>query len=286
MQLELSLVSMEEPFTRSAEQVREHYEIEKRLAARLRNSTRGERQSLYTELYEELFKLVPHHPQLTRKTSPEQQQAAVSDKMNLLRLFLDEDTTFLEIGAGDCALSFEVARHAKVVYAIDVSETISDSAEVPDNFSLFISDGINIPVPEASVDVAYSNQLMEHLHEDDALDQLKNIFSALAPRGVYVCLTPNRLNGPHDVSRGFDEQSTGFHLKEYTLTELVHLFRNVGFSKVRTFVRVKGHFFRFPLRLSLLCESLIRRLPVGRQKALARMNFVRHLISIRLVGVK
>ena len=276
----------EKPLQRSAEQVREHYEIEKKLAARLKNSTRSERQTLYTELYEELFNRVPHHLQLTQKASPEQQQAAIKDKMNLLQRFLGPETTFLEIGAGDCALSFEVARHAKAVCAIDVSETISGSDEVPDNFALFISDGISIPVPEASVDVAYSNQLMEHLHEDDAVDQLKNIYSALAPQGVYVCLTPNKLNGPHDISRDFDDESTGFHLKEYTLTELVHLFRTIGFSKVRIFLRIKGRFFRFPLRLSLICESLIGRLPVRQQKKWARKDIVRHLIYIRLVGVK
>ena len=61
---------------------------------------------------------------------------------------------------------------------------------------------------------------MEHLHPDDALEQLQNIYSALVPGGIYLCITPNRLSGPQDVSRDFDMVATGFHLKEYTISEL------------------------------------------------------------------
>ena len=71
---------------------------------------------------------------------------------------------------------------------------------------------------------------MEHLHPDDAVDQLKNIYNALVNGGKYICITPNRLTGPHDISKYFDNVATGFHLKEYTVTELSGLFREVGFS--------------------------------------------------------
>jgi predicted SAM-dependent methyltransferase len=37
-----------------------------------------------------------------------------------------------------------------------------------------------------SVDLAYSNQLMEHLHPDDASEQLANVYRALKPGGVTV----------------------------------------------------------------------------------------------------
>ena len=81
-----------------------------------------------------------------------------------------------------------------------------------------LSDGVSVEVPAASVTLAYSNQLMEHLHPDDALVQLRNIVRALAPGGLYV-RHPNRLTGPHDISMYFDRVATGFHLKEYTATE-------------------------------------------------------------------
>jgi hypothetical protein len=43
----------------------------------------------------------------------------------------------------------------------------------PVGFQLLISDGSSIPVPHHSVDLAYSNQLMKHLHTADARAQLK-----------------------------------------------------------------------------------------------------------------
>jgi hypothetical protein len=73
---------------------------------------------------------------------------------------------------------------------------------------------------------------MEHLHPDDAEEQLRNIYQALSPGGSYICITPNRLSGPHDTSQYFDHVATGWHLKEYSVSELYALFRAVGFSKI------------------------------------------------------
>ena len=39
---------------------------------------------------------------------------------------------------------------------------------------------------------------------------LANLYRALKPGAVYVCITPNRLSGPHDISLYFDSVATGF----------------------------------------------------------------------------
>jgi hypothetical protein len=100
---------------RTPEQLREHYEIEKELADRLRNASKGERGQLYSAVYDELFRRVPHHPQLTQKASPRQRQWAVREQTEFLNRFLSKDSTFLEVGPGDCALFLEVAQHVKRV---------------------------------------------------------------------------------------------------------------------------------------------------------------------------
>ncbi|MGF1491700.1 MAG: class I SAM-dependent methyltransferase [Microcoleaceae cyanobacterium] len=224
---------------RSVEQIQEHYSLERRLAHRIKDSTKEQRQHLYSEVYDELFQKLPHHPQLTRKSSPEITAWIVTQRMQLLRHYLSPSVTYLEVGPGDCSLPIEVSKQVKKVYAVDVSTEIAKQITFPDNVEFAISDGCSIPVPDNSVDVAYSHQLMEHLHPDDALEQLRNLYRALAPGGIYICITPNRLSGPHDISRYFDEVATGFHLKEYTVTELSDLFRAVGFSKV-TWVKDNG----------------------------------------------
>ncbi|TVU53879.1 MAG: class I SAM-dependent methyltransferase [Arthrospira sp. PLM2.Bin9] len=220
--------------SRTWEQIQEHYQIEQELARQLMNSSREERINghLYTEVYNQLFQKVPHHPQLTRKSSPEIQTWIVNQRLQLLARFLNPKITYLEIGPGDCSLSLEVAKRVKRVYAVDVSTEITKLPNIPDNMEIFISDGCSIPVPENTVDLAYSHQLMEHLHPDDALEQLENIYNTLAANGKYICITPNWYSGPHDVSRHFDQQATGFHLKEYKLSEMYDIFNKVGFSKI------------------------------------------------------
>lgn len=111
---------------RTLKQLREHYEIERALANRLHNASRKERQYLYVALYDELYRRVPHHPQLTCKT--DLNHDLVSKQMRLLKRFLNPEFTFLEVGFGDCSLSLEVAKHVRKVYAIEVSEQITKSA--------------------------------------------------------------------------------------------------------------------------------------------------------------
>ena len=270
--------------TRTAAQIREHYLVERELADRLRNTTRDERRQLYTAVYDELFRRVPTHPQLTRKASPAEQEKAIKGRMKMLTRFLHPGSTYLEVGPGDCALAIQVAQHVKRVYAVDVSQEISKGIETPANFEHLISDGSSIPVNEA-VDIAFSDQLMEHLHPDDALNQLQNIHKSLNRGGSYLCITPNRLAGPHDVSQFFDEVATGFHLREYTVAELSEMFRQIGFTKVRLLIGVRGIFLSFPTWTVCLLEKLLSAFPKNMSRQMARGIF-RPLLGINLVGTK
>jgi SAM-dependent methyltransferase len=271
---------------RSPEQIEQHYLVERELADRLRHAPAETRRVLYVSVYEELFARVPQHPMLTRKHSPDATHAAVAGQLSFLSRFLTPESRFLELGAGDCALSRAVAGRVRQVYALEVSPTITEGPDWPSNFELILSDGASVPLPEGSLDVAYSNQLMEHLHPDDALEQLRNVCRALRPGGVYVCITPHRLSGPHDVSRYFDAAATGFHLVEYTPRELTRLFHRAGFSRVRVYLGGKGHF----VGVHSLALDLVER-PFGwlhhslRQELgyWTRFGFLR---LIRIVGTK
>ncbi|MCK4527248.1 methyltransferase domain-containing protein [candidate division WOR-3 bacterium] len=271
---------------RTLQQIQEQYEIEKELANRLRNAARNERKYLYRELYDEFFRRVPHHPQLTRKKDTKSQLVHVSEQMRFLKRFLNPETIFLEIGPGDCSLSLEVARRVRKIYAIDVSKEIIPDIITPENFELIISDGSSISVPENSINIGYSNQLMEHLHPDDAFDQLQNIYKALTPSGIYCCITPNRISGPHDISKYFDEVATGFHLKEYTVTELYNLFKSVGFSKINIYIGGKGIYIRFSLLIIIHIEKILSTIPVSLRKKITTTLPFKALLGICMVGQK
>lgn len=192
----------------------------------------------------------------------------------------------MELGSGDCHLSFKVSKEVKKVYAVDVSEYIAKSSSSPKNFKLIISDGSSIDVSENSVDVAYSYQLMEHLHPGDAIEQLRSIYKALTVGGVYICVTPNRLNGPHDISKYFDEVARGFHLKEYTTTELTSIFKEAGFSKVFLLFGAKGFVIPFPAFPIRLIEYGLIKLPYTLREKISCWLPMRLLLAIKLVAIK
>jgi SAM-dependent methyltransferase len=271
---------------RPPELVREHYEVERELADRLRRASREERRTLYRSVYNELYQRVPHHPQLVRKASPELTRNAVAPQLRLLRPYLRPDATVLEVGPGDCALSVMLAGQVRQVYGLDVSDEITQRITLPSNFQLILSDGTSVPLPSESVDLVFSNQLMEHLHPDDAVEQLEEVCRVLRRGGVYICVTPNRLNGPHDVSQHFDPVATGFHLKEYTVGELTRLFRQVGFRKVHALLGSRGIFVPAPVGPIIAGEAVLSVFPPRARRALGRTLPARGFLGVRLLGLK
>jgi SAM-dependent methyltransferase len=268
-----------------AADIEQHYRIEIELADRLRAAPRAERLGLYGQVYDELFRLVPLHPQLTRKVSAAERHAAVADRIAALRPFIDADTVFLEVGAGDGSLTLEVAELARHCYALDVSREILSGVRHP-KVETVLSDGCSVPVPRESVTLAFSFQVMEHIHPDDALEQLRNLFAAVAPGGSYVCVTPNRLNGPHDVSKFFDLVARGFHLKEYTIAELEQLFLGVGFGRVLAYPRFRGRSLRLPLGFLKGFERCFGWLPARVRRRFGYAPIVRNLLSPPLRAIK
>ena len=266
--------------------LQEHYQIETELAKQLRNASSEDRQFLYSSLYDELYRRIPDHPQLTRKASTEEQKIVTNYQLKLIKHLIDKHTSFLEIGPGDCSFSFAVSKLIKQVYAVDVSETITKNKNLPDNFRLILSNGTSIPVPANSINLAYSTQLIEHLHPDDAMKQLQNTFKAISPGGYYLCITPNRINGPHDVSRDFDTIATGFHLKEYTVKELRNLFKLVGFKKVFCYIGERGWYFKVSPFIPILAETIMGAFPVKLRKKISNTSLMRALLNINLLGVK
>lgn len=269
---------------RSAEAIRRHYDTEKTLAARLRGATREERSSLYRTVYDDLFRLLPDHPQLVTKQSPEQARHKISAQLGLLGPYLRSDAVFLELGAGDCALSLEIAMRVKQVFAVDVSEQIMAGVQRRDNLTLVICDGCTIPLPPNTVDVVYSNQLIEHVHPDDLVQQLGSVRSVLRQNGTYLCVTPNRLNGPHDVSKYFDDEATGLHIKEYTNAELQALFLAAGFSDCCAYAGAEGRYLRLPVSLPIAIETVLQRLPISIRKSIARRSPFTKLLGVRIAA--
>jgi SAM-dependent methyltransferase len=271
--------------TRSFEQIKRHYELEKTLANRLRQATQSERQKLYGKVYSELRQEFSSDSSAAYNDEVFQAKRAAS-QIPFLRKFLYPEAVFLEIGSSSCRTAIKVAKLVRKVYALDVSFDGVDKFSLPGNLECIESDGLHIPVARESIDIAYSHQVMEHIHPDDALDQLRAIYSVLGPGSKYICITPNRLNGPHDESKNFDEIATGMHLKEYTITELIALFRDAGFSHVVPYTGARGCYFPVPKLCFKLLEAVLTAFPHRFRVALGCRFPLRPLLAIRIVGIK
>lgn len=273
---------MSRPADREDESRRRHFRIECELADRLRRADKTQRKTLYREVYDELFRRVE------LSGNAEAQSAQVGLLLTLLEPFLSGATTFLEIGAGSCELSLELAQRLERVWAVDAVDPGFE--EPPDGFTFVPSDVLDVEVPAGSANVAMSCHLVEHLHPDDLQDHLAEVIGKLTAGGAYVVITPNRLYGPHDISRDFSRVPLGFHLREYTHIELAAEMRRAGFAPVN----VIGRLGELPGSTGwgrvALAERVLGALPfVVRRRLLERAPRsapFRPLEQVKLVGFK
>ena len=254
----------------TTEQLRHHYEVEKRIADKLRCSSREERIQIMRTMYDELFAQVPYHPRLTDSHDPARHRIHVSRQMQLVKHHLRGEHTFLEFGPGTCDFAYALCSQAACVYAVDICEQANSSSQKPENFKFIVYDGSNLDLPDNGIDIVFSNQMIEHMHPDDTEDHFRLVHRLLKPNGVYVLCTPERLCGPSDVSRHFSDVAEGFHLKEWTYKELGDLVKSIGFSRWKGYWHARGLCFRMPRRLILALERVMGFLPTRVRRRLGR----------------
>jgi SAM-dependent methyltransferase len=257
------------------------YEIERELADKLRSAaTVEQRRRLYGEVYDERSRRITDHPLVERAADSSAGRIAAEPQLRLLRPLLGPDVAFVEVGAGDGALAYAVAPHVRSALALDVTDVLATPDDPARGYGFRVFDGFDLGVE--GIDVVYSNDVVEHLHPDDFADHAGAILKALRPGGTYVCVTPNRLSGPHDISQGFTHAPSGFHLREYTATELAAALRRAGFARVSIVLSVGGRRLTPEVRAEVIAplEWLFERLPSPIRRrgavALAAVKVIAH----------
>ena len=266
---------------RSPDRLVAHYVLERELSDKLRNASRPERSSVYTSVYEQLFASLPDHPQRITRSF-----ARTDDQLNRISHLIKPKSVFLEIGCGDGRLSFALAEKLGKSYALDVTDALLDQTKAPPNWEFLKTSGTEIPLGTCTIDFAYSNQLMEHLHPEDAEYQLTEIYRVLKPGGSYYCTTPSRVTGPHDVSRYFDYEAKCFHLMEYDYSSLRTLFKKIGFRNFNCIVYVRGKQIKLPYIILRGIEMAFSALPVHVRARLVTPRLIQAVLGITVVGVK
>ncbi len=269
------------------EQIYKMYESEIKHSNRLRIADSEKRKSLYEEVYEDYYSELPFHPAFKVKNNNEIQKFRLDFQLNKLIPILKNHQVFVEIGAGDCALSRQLSSHVSKIYALEISETYaSQNNELPSNMEIIIFDGFNFPFEPNSIDFIYSNQLIEHLHSDDALDQLKSIFNCLKKGGKHMCITPNRLLGPGDISGYFGDKAIGFHLKEYTDIELRSTLKSIGFKRFKFQTIIKGKSIYIPFFIKWTIEKYFSKISKKKREKLLNYRIINLIFNTVIIAEK
>jgi SAM-dependent methyltransferase len=258
------------PPDRTLAQVINHYEVEKALAGRLRESSREDRKIIYRTMYDDLFRQVPDHPRLKKRDEQESRTREDGQKLKIVGRLLNNSTIFLEFAPGDCLFSKQVSKLAKFVYGVDISDQRSKQINFPNNFKLIIYDGYNLELPNESIDIVFSNQLIEHFHPEDVLYHFQLVNRILNKGGVYYFITPHKFVGPSDVSMYFSEEPEGFHLKEWTYKEIAALLKTSDYSLWNGYIELKGMFLKMPPVYFYMVETIIDHFPFDFRKFLAK----------------
>lgn len=207
--------------------MKKQYELEKELARRILNSKSDERAEVIKECYQVWFNeclgksYIANHESQTKK---HRYQLAV------FKRFVNENKDVCEIGCGAGNLITALSINNLNCVGIDANDP-----EIRNDKVTFIkSSDILIPLSDNSFDVVFSDQFLEHLHPEDVTIHLNEVYRILRPNGRYIVRTPNKISGPHDISKYFDDVASCLHLKEWTYSELSCLLEKSGFAIFET----------------------------------------------------
>ncbi|HEY7640258.1 MAG TPA: class I SAM-dependent methyltransferase [Steroidobacteraceae bacterium] len=184
--------------------------------------------------------------------------AQTSAHLALVSRFLHRNSCFLEVGTSDCELSLAVANRVRSVYAVAHSSRLTVSRRLPAHFHLVPAEHAAVPVPQGSVDVAYSSGFVDHLTPEEIAEHFASVRRALTRGGVFVCFAENRLLLGDRMFARADRDSA----PPYTFCELRRLLRQAGFRRTVQYLRFAGASVRVRGALASMIESAGRAFPI------------------------
>lgn len=268
-------------------------QLEFEYAARLNKSDAATRRRLYGEAYTRVGELREF-----KSERPEDRTAGTSkDLVEQLAALLGPDEDVLEVGCGRGYTCMMLAPHVRSIVGTDVSDPALDEAR-----AVLAKRGIrNATIENVSgldlrehfgarrFSTAISIEVVEHLHPEDAEEHFRQVHDLLKPGGRYIIVMPNRLDGPHDITREeYPEmkRAIGFHLNEATYGEVVVALRRSGFDRFASFQRLpwrRRSTTRLPVQVNRVFEvayAMLRPLPMRPPRKLSK------LIQIQLIAFR
>ena len=109
---------------------------------------------------------------------------AAEDPYTLLEARFTPRTVFMDIASADASIAQRAATYVERVYSIQ-----PQPVRGPCNLRSVVSDGIDIPVPGATVDIAWSGDFIDRLSPEAAAEHLLSVHRSLVSGGEYIFTT-------------------------------------------------------------------------------------------------
>jgi 2-polyprenyl-3-methyl-5-hydroxy-6-metoxy-1,4-benzoquinol methylase len=284
-----------------------HYEVEKDYARRILQTPKRslERRLLFERAYSDVI------GNIIEQYNPGGGETNYHDTVAALVKSLSPPTSrgfkrVFDLGCGGGHLLVALAKDGYDVYGIDVSgPSIAEAKRELAPF--FKSEHVQHAdildyEPPMKFDVVVMDNVIEHLVPDETPDILAKCYDMLNPKGLLIVLTPHALSGPHDVSKyflPFGAKAEGFHLKEFSFTEMNDAIKRAGFQEVLGFpfhprLLRKYHFTpkasKWAARKCMMLERMAQHWPSPQILRLLGRTSVRALTALAFptvaVGVK
>jgi len=283
-----------------------HYEIERQYARQILETPKGsvERRLLFQHAYSDVIgNIIERYEPGGGETN--YTDTVVSIVKTLVASSRKHTATVFDLGCGSGHLLVALAQDNFDVYGIDVSESSIEQAKLdlqPFSKSGHVEHGDVLDYkPPAKFDIIVMDNVIEHLVPDETPDILSKCYDMLGQEGYLVVLTPHSFSGPHDISKHFvpfGSKAEGFHLKEFSFTDMNESLTQAGFEEVWGFPfhpRLLGRCHMTPkpsewaARKSMILEKVAQRGPLPKLLRLGRLS-TRMLTALAFpavaVGVK
>ncbi len=220
------------------EWVEQYYRVESDYAQQILLSPKNsmDRLRLFQEGYNEITKIINTH-------NPGGGETNYTDLVvSLIKKRLNKGSSVFDIGCASGNLLYELAVNGYDIEGIDVSDELIKMAKdklrlVSKSNSVNQSDIVSYN-PQKPFDCIVMDNVIEHFHPDSVDDILQKCHKMLKKDGYIVILTPHKFSGPHDISKHFlplGSKAKGFHLKEFSFTDLQMHLKQAGFQTVLGF---------------------------------------------------
>jgi SAM-dependent methyltransferase len=267
-----------------------HYAVEHGYAQQILASPKGsqERMRLFADGYDTISRIIDEY-------SPGAGETHYTDVvLSIITQRVKPGSRILDVGCASGNLVAELVVNGYEARGIDVS---ADLIEVARSKLRRLGRGqveqadILAYSAERGYDCLVMDNVIEHIHPDSTTDVLDKCYSLLRPGGIIVILTPHRFSGPHDVSKYFlpiGAKADGFHLKEFSFTELSDYLKAAGFRQPLGFpfhprifrcLKVTPQCSRWAGRKAVLAEALFR------HRILASTMRINHTLSRAMVAL-